>query len=573
MKRLLQLLLASFLLISLSSLWAQEETLEESEPAPRPRQAYAKLINKSDPIARYLDWIFIEQGISLPTQTYPLSYEEVRYLLKTKIDKRSLSQKGKELYDQIWDKTQEKVLWGDSKGWVAAKPTVGVDLEAYLVPKRSERDWYYEYYSKRPAMAYVGMEVSLFDHFYTEVVLEIKQDKLLVSAEPNYYSNLPIKGIDTSWPQKAYASVSYPHFNIQGGKNTLNWGNGKSGNLLLSDAPEELSYLQVSTWWRPIKFTALWTFLDNSRYKLQDPDDPNSAPAFFSIDGRELPFLIALTPDEVLPSRFFLAHKLEFAFGPRMNLSFTEAMLYEDYWSDFGFLNPLFLFHNTYLTGHGDYFLSIDIDIALLPGWNLYTQVLLDQVSAGLNRLSDDSKGIPGSVPFLIGTEVVKPFNAGYFTWTFEFVKIDPYAYLDRSSVGLYVDKRWLTAYNGYALHLLDRKTLGYYLGNDLIRLWTRFKWEDPFFYQVWLEVSALFKGENSLFTPWTNSIKEAEKVAPSGKVTTQLALGLGGEISLARWVSGQNLKLKSNIAFLETYYQGSWAWDVQYTAGISWQY
>lgn len=569
MKKFLLLLLSSFLLISLSSLWAQEEDLLEEKSAPRPHQAYAKLINKTDPIARYLDWLFIEQGIALPAQSYPLSYEEIRYLLKTKIDKRSLSLKGRNLYDQIWDKTQEKATWGDSKGWVAADPILGIDIEGYLVPKRSDRDWYYEYYAKRPAFAHVGVEVSLFDHFYSEVVLEFKQDRLLVADLPNYPSNDPFFGIDTGFPQRAYASISFPHFNIQGGRNTLDWGNGKSGNLLLSDAPEELSYLQVSTWWRPIKFTALWTFLDTSNYKV----DGNGDLVFFEIDGRKLPFLIAETPYEVLPSRFFLAHRLDFAFGPRMNLSFTEAMLYEDYWSDFGFLNPLFLFHNTYLTGHGDYFLSIDIDIALLPGWNLYTQVLLDQVSAGLNRLSEESAGIPGSIPFLIGTEVVKPFNEGYFTWTFEFVKIDPYAYLDRSSVGLYVDKRWLTAYKGYALHLLDRKALGYYLGNDLVRLWTRFKWEDPFFYQVWFELSALFKGENSLFTPWTNSIIEAEKVAPSGEVTTQLALGLGGEISLDRWTKGQKVKLKSNIAFLETYYQGAWLWDIQYTLGASWQY
>jgi hypothetical protein len=377
------------------------------------------------------------------------------------------------------------------------------------------------------------------------------------------------------WPQRAYASVAFDHFNIQGGKNTLDWGNGKSGNLLLSDAPEELSYIQASTWWNVVKFTSLWTFLDNSRPQLTDPTNPNSPPRVFPISpGNGTDYFYAQTPNEVLPARLFLSHRLEFRMGERMNMIFTEAMIYQDYWNNASFLNPFYLFHNTYLTGHGDYFLSIDIEIALLPGWSLYSQILLDQVSAlGLNRIGEGEDAIPGSIPVLLGTQYVKPFDTGYLSWAFEFIKIDPYSYLDRSDVFLGQNRRWLTSFDGNSAHLLVTQPLGYFLGNDLIRLWTNFKWEEPFFYSAWLESALLFKGENTLQTPWSKAPGEAQKRAASGNVRTEIAVGVGGEIFLERWLGGQEVRLTTHLMFLETHFLGNWEWDIQFALGISWAY
>lgn len=552
--------------------------IEPDSKKEKPKQSMAKLVKVNSPIKRYLDWLFIEQGRALPPQVYPMSYEQLRYTLKTYIDYKTLSPLGKRLYDEIWQETEKDSLWG-VPGWVAIDPVIGVNAQFYMgFPSLQEsRDWYLHSYIDRPAFVDLGAEVSLFNRVYIETTAHIKQDITFIDANPNsYFGNIitDFNSIYAMMPQDAYASIAFDHVNIQGGKTTHNWGNGRSGNLLLSNAPGELDYLEVSTWWKWVNFTAMWTFLDH----VSPAVDPETGEVIGFYMGSHY-YAQAAVPEVVQPAQFFLLHRLDLKMGPRMNLIFTEAVIYKDYWKNVAFLNPLFMFHNWYLEGHADYFLSIDVEIALTPRWQLYTQILLDQVAVvGMNRSGHTSESsIPGAIPFLIGTEVVTPFESGYLIWTFEFLKIDPYAYLDRSDSGLFFDKRWLSSYAGSVLGEIDfvitqRVPLGYYLGNDLIRFYSELRWENPNFYNIWIQQSLLFQGEKNILTEWSDAKGEASQKAPSGNYFIQWASSVGGELSFSRWLDGQQLSLVADLTLINTWYS-YWKVECQIGFGLNYKF
>lgn len=549
-----------------------EATLNTESEKKKPKQSLAKLVKVNSPIKRHLDWLFIEQGKALPPQVYPMSYEQLRYLLKTYIDYKTLSPIGKRLYDEIWQETEKESLWG-VPGWVAIDPVLGVNSQFYIglpmLGSNESRDWYLHSYKDRPGFIDLGAEVSLFNRVYIETTAHIRQDMTFIDANPNsFFGNIitDFNSIYAMMPQDAYASIAFEHVNIQGGKTTHNWGNGRSGNLLLSNAPVELDYLEVSTWWKWVNFTAMWTFLDHA----SSARDSNGNILGFYMGSSY--YAQAAVPEVVQPAQFFLLHRLDLKMGPRMNLIFTEAVIYKDYWRNVAFLNPLFLFHNWHLEGHSDYFLSVDVEIALTPRWQLYTQILLDKVF--MPGISNPETFGFTSIPFLIGTEVITPFESGYLAWTFEFLKIDPYSYLSRGDVGLYFDKRWLSSYAGAVRDEIDfvilkRVPLGYYLGNDLVRFYSELRWENPNFYNIWIQQSVLFQGENNLLADWRGEDKE---YSSSGKYFIQWASSVGGELSFSRWLNGQQLSFEADLTLINTW-STYWRAGVQIGLGLNYKF
>lgn len=570
-------------LMCISMASAQEEKIRENLKEKKSKHAFAKVFKSGDSSIRYLEWLFLEQGLSVPSQVYPISYEEVRYLMKERLDFKRLSPMGKELYQKIWDLTEESVF--ASEGIVAFDPVFTTSAELYFQAlnegKPVENLYRHSYRNRTPVLSFGG-QTSLFDSLFIEVVAQFRQERLFLDLNPQYMSNVPLTlmSFDNFMPQEAYASYSAPYWNLQGGHGKLNFGNGKTGNLLLSDAPGELDYILGSLWSKYVRFSSLWVFLENYKpLQKKNPSTGNLEDDYIEVGGKKYyakaDLFLEAKPQIPL---FFLLHRLDFKMGSRMNLALSEGVIYEDKIHNLAFLNPLYVFHNWYLTGHADYFLSLDFNITLTSFWQIYAQILADQVAAGYNRIGEGVDSIPGSIPVIFGSQVSYPLTQGYLEWIFEFVKTDPYSYLDRSSVGLYFYRRWLSTYldmvPGFrASHLLTRVPLGYYLGNDLIRFFSQIKYERPYFFNLWLDYSLLFKGEMTLLSPWSQSPGEADKRSPSGKIRTEHAIGLGAEISLSRWLDGHNVSFKTDLTYLADFYEDKWKNSLQYGLGFYYQY
>ncbi|MDR1894602.1 MAG: capsule assembly Wzi family protein, partial [Spirochaetales bacterium] len=175
--------------------------------------------------------------------------------------------------------------------------------------------------------------------------------------------------IDPRFPKRAFLSFGGTRWNLSFGRDRLSWGNGRSGNLVLGGHREFDNFVRFAAFFERFRYDLGTVIFDKHIYDFVPPDVYRS----------ELKPEPAASPAK---SRFYLLHRLEFRIGPRLVVSVSENVMYQDESFDLSYLNPAFIYHNFNNSYLFNALAHIEVDWTPGPGFNVYLQAALDEATA-----------------------------------------------------------------------------------------------------------------------------------------------------------------------------------------------
>ena len=479
-----------------------------------------------------LGMVYRELGMALPSDTAPWTEAEFLLMLDRAYNQGGrLSPAAKTILAGIRKDLKKDPVYTEFDGAFAVDASLSIALEGYLgfLGDDENREWL-RGYGEREALLFVPVELYLLDNFFAMTSLSLSQDYFAVLDRQESGSNLPLgfNDLESMYPLHTALSAGGEHWNIRFARETLNWGSGKTGNLLLGANGTAHDFIELTSFWNRFKFTFLLLGQDTSTWDETTTytagNETFIAPIY---DNKNDSFNDAVSSQETV--RNFLAHRLEFLPRDNLRLVFTEAVMYQDPSFQFRYLNPMMAFHNWYQTGSANYFITLEADYLPLPGVRLYGQFLGDQIAFYFNRQSGTYSDVPAAMGYLAGLDLQKPLAEGYLFGGLEWVKLDPYNYIDRSGINLWYQRRILSNYLG-GHQALVITPLGYEKGPDSMTFYGEFGYMVPGSWDAKISAEFFVKGENTITTVWTDADGAAQDVTPSGSHPIQtLILGLEG--------------------------------------------
>ncbi len=410
--------------------------------------------------------LYVEQCRGLPSGAQPWTVEELEHHLG-RIDPRRLSRAGRAAWERIVELASRGRLYGENDGFafnasleasfetwwhIGEKPDPGVDDKDDIVLPDDDV-WEHAFGDRLPLLR-VPLEVGLFDRIYALLELELGQEPRVSILEPETHTNVitDLFDIYAHIPLRAFFAAGGPHWSVQFGRDTLSWGNGAGGNLMLSDSAGYLDFVRASTWWRAFKFTTVYAGLEpwlTDAELAKDPDVFNETP-----------------PREPELYKAFFAHRFEWRLRNVIGFGFAEAMIFGRKYPDISYLNPLMAFHNWFENKITNINLALEAEWTPMPGLAVYGQYVLDQWQTPVEKSTyAGAESEPNSYGYLLGLEALRPVGAGWIEASAEWIHSNPWLYTQRFASPLlsYAVRRRITASHRY---FLDRP-LGWEYGPD----------------------------------------------------------------------------------------------------------
>jgi len=492
--------------------------------------------------------LYLEQGFAPPSGARPFSGDEIREALE-RIDTGKLSSAGYKTYLYIRRRLKERVLYGEKDGF-AVNGSIAVNLESYLQSNEHYDDWEYGYKERLPMFG-LTLEMWALKGFYAIMDFSLQKEPFVVSEDPYNHSNIitDLTSLDAHFPYRGFLSAGGNHWNIQFGRDLQSWGNGYTGNLLLSDNLEYHDALRFTTYWDAFKFSTIFLSLEN----WDDEDIHEMADI----------------------SKNFIGHRLEFRFFKRFTLSVSEGMMFSGKYLEPRYLNPFMVYHNYMINDrYGNIVFSVEANINPYRWINLYGQLLLDTLTAAYEK-ERYSEAIPQANGYLLGAESDIPLGPGYLSAGFEWALADPWLYMIEGQPDYIVERRFLSNYLK-DLEFIE-KVLGYEYAPDARVLSFSAGYNVFGFFGINTEVKVIEKGEITIDTPYRSDEDAAALKAPSGRPEKKVVTHIQGELTpvFLPWDYVANMiTLKTDLYFIHIsnfeHMDGKIVNDVQWTLSLS---
>ena len=501
----------------------------------------SRIVPLDEDLYRYLRGMALEAGVLPPSSSLPYPMEEVGSELERIVPgnvesysgasqagweavKRYLSRKPFYVEEAIKQAPASPV---DNGIGFAFYPDLRINAEGYVHTNREYERWAYGFHDRKPFIGLL-LDGSFFDSLSLYIDVTVQKDPFQVGGDPDNYTNLLTdpSQFDLNMPYRAGMSVGARHWNLWLGRDRLSWGNGRTGNLLLSDADLYHEGLRFTTFWERFKFTFLLLGLESWRLAADERGNPYPWP-------------------DTERFKMFLAHRLEFNLRSNLRLTLNESIVYGGKYPDLRVFNPLIVYHNFYLKEWANSLMTVELDWVPLPGVYLYGQYAQDQLSTLFEKDTYGKDEEPNAMGYLVGIELQRAVgghrkgrNEGvpgkaWLRGGYEFVKTDPWLYIrDTPYVSFFSTRRVhsearkavLGEKNYYFLHT----PLGYLYGPDVVvnTLWITY--EVPEMYRLFLEYSLVLKGENEVTTRFQTGDAAWDLHTPSGTPEARNILTFG---------------------------------------------
>ena len=284
---------------------------------------------------------------------------------------------------------------------------------------------------------------------------------------------------------------------MQIGKDRLSWGNGESGNFVISDNIPAHYFARFTTFFTSYKYSFLTSFFPHQEMYYDEGVLDNTIGQW----------------DEIQGLRFYLSHRVEGRFfNNKLSASLTEAIIYQ---SDDGSINPKFfnpvdVFHNYYIRPNANSTLVLEFDYSPINHLNIYGQFISDEFALpGEPSAKNTSDANPNAMGFMIGAKTSFELNKGLFYGSFETVKTDPFLYLrygksDESAYGI----DYVVAYSEFS-SVIERTVfneyfLGYKYGGDALVFNLNAGWNNYKNLSIEGNVFYMLHGTFDKWTTWT---------------------------------------------------------------------
>ena len=295
-------------------------------------------------------------------------------------------------------------------------------------------NWSFDMVHSNPFLE-LDLEFDVEDHFYFFMGSQIKTGfhygtgwKKELGAT-HIGSNIPFFPVidkkpffswDMNMPYRSFASFGSDHWTVQIGRDRLNWGLGRTGNMAISDNLPYHDMARFTAYSRSFKYTFLISsFPHESNY--YGPYEGSS-----KWGKQEKEFIKGI--------KLYVAHRFEGrVLHDRLSFSITEALMYAsaDGTLDLRVLSPISIFHNLYTVSNSNSTIIGEIDYTPIKGLNIYAQLIVDDLAVGGESAgSPSNKGYPNAIGGLAGTTYVANLGNGLLKFNLEGAYINPYTYL-----------------------------------------------------------------------------------------------------------------------------------------------
>ena len=527
-------------------------------------------------------YLYIAQGHSLPSTTGPWSADELAQMLAV-LDYNALNDVQKATYDTVKASVEARPKADWNK--VGFNFNGSFNLEAYIHTNNDGPEltahsnghdiaekafqgnhWVYDEKDQLPTLNF-ELESFVTDHFYA-----LFQGTVANSwhSDEYYTEELGVSKISTSilglknlkfnlayfdgnWPYRAFLSAGGENWNIQVGRDRLNWGPGETGNLSISDNMPWQNFAKITAYTEDFKYTFLTSFFPHPLNYWDNQTDDAVNPEWHGLDNGYHHTYKGLS--------MYIGHRFELRFlKDKFTFAATEGLMYmsEDNSIDVRALNPLNFNHNNYIAWSSNSTLTLEANYTPFNGFNFYGEWIVDEIAfPGIETPpSADHRTVPTAMGYLFGAKSVFTLGNGIFHVNAEFAKTDPYLYLrdgihSNGTTGQqgYYGLNYVVAIRNWssvgAGITYDEYFLGYTYGPDAVVAnlkagWTttdlRLSIEGSFFYMA--------HGTHDQWTMWTpiggDENYEKEKSSPTTKHTTynaKYAYKTGADLAVEKTV------------------------------------
>ena len=567
------------------------------------------IILDTDPAFRHLEELYISRGIAMPSTASPYSMDEVLLMLE-KIRYESLSSEEKKLYETIVEELGDSRLIDVATENLQASIGIHGDLEVYArtTPSYSKSFDYFGipgYKIPKPVLE-LEARVDLVEHFSTFVNLGIglvhnfKNEDAIANAP--VMSNMillpPADVLDSSanTPTRASLSAGGSGWNIEIGRNKVDWGPGVTGNFLFGPQLPYNDMLRLTGYTPNFKYSFISSFFVHPKnyFKTKEGTDED----YFDPSFKQA--------DRVDGISMLMAHRLEFRIVDKLRLSIAEAILYqnEENYLDLRVFNPVMIYHNYYLKGYANSILLLDFDFNIVRGVDMYAQFVLDDLAIPFveNDPSVPGSTSPNAIGAMLGMNLAFPREKGIWTGNFEFVYTSPFLYLRNHALEGTSDKSYglsfITGIREYGSEDNSNYNLvymGYRYGGDAIVLDMRLGYESYARWNAGFELFYMAHGTVDIYTRWreyedgagsgpsapTDSYPGTGTYHPdgdahlAGKNAVEHTIVVGGKVG-HEFLPGVTVSTGLDlITVLNTgnRKEGGTTYDLQWTTGISYRY
>ncbi|MFW5643640.1 MAG: hypothetical protein ACOCYQ_06385, partial [Alkalispirochaeta sp.] len=349
--------------------------------------------------------LYIARGIALPFSSGPFSEAEIRLGID-RLSRARLSPAEQATLDWLRQRIDAQSVAGDPAyreegGRFAVDAGVEFSFESYLHTDRDNRYWDYRWEERKP-FARIPLEGWVGRNAYAVIDLAFPKsipdfsiyptagedgrygfdengDYELETNEEDPWTNWPVvpTALDIQFPYRALISIGGDRWNASLGRDTVDWGNGRTGNLYISDHVEWYDTLQFSTFWDNFKFSWMWASLDGTLLDEEkeydrstvgwDTDNDDAVDVYTDPGGDATQVFSYDAGDE---HKNLLAQRFEVRLWDRLGLAYTMGIIFGRDRVELRHLNPVYDYHNLYTNTQavGNAHRSYEFDLALMPG-------------------------------------------------------------------------------------------------------------------------------------------------------------------------------------------------------------
>lgn len=246
------------------------------------------------------------------------------------------------------------------------------------------------------------------------------------------------------------------HLSVMVGKQSVSFGPGYRGQLVLSSPTESYPLIQFRLDWGRLHMTSFTGIL-----KSDLVDSTHTYP-------------VGNHTRTIYRKKYIAAHRFEFDLHRRFQIGIEETVIYGDRDLDIAYLTPIMFYrsYEHYLDNPDNIAIGIDFSWNFRNHWLLYGEFLIDDWY--LEKITSDWWG--NKLAYLGGIYWVNPLGINDHDLRFEFVQIEPWVYTHIYPINKY------THYNEMLGHEFGPSVRAFFLQNqhDLSWRWrvaTTFEW------------------------------------------------------------------------------------------------
>ncbi len=307
-----------------------------------------------------------------------------------------------------------------------------------------------------------------------------------------------------AYVEQGYAAFRRPWLRVKFGRDFMQIGPGRTGQLLISDNSRPFDMYSVRLGTRFLQFS-FWGFMLNRR-SVGNPD---------------------FTQFGTVANRYLNGHRVSLNLGNRVFLGVSEVVMYggpNRGW-ELGFMNPIGIYyaHNVNVRSEpggaeGNILLSFDWDLYLFPDWEIYGEFLVDDFQIEKKTVGDLE---PNELGLIVGVNWARPLGLVGGLVNVEYVQVR--------------NRTYNVALRDWEKYLHRNRVIGYALGNNFER------WQGSVTYwlrpdaSLRLVVDLVRQGEGSVAGPFNTDFMNAtleegyDEPFPFGVVERTFQLGVEG--------------------------------------------